>query len=89
VDGAREVCRPGETGFLLPPQSVDELAAALIELAGDRGLRERLGSTGRARFTEQFRHETMTRRIRQIYREILTATRRAEDSNPLDAPAGL
>jgi glycosyltransferase involved in cell wall biosynthesis len=90
VDGAREVCRPGETGYLLPPQSVDELAAALTELAGDRGLRERFGATGRTRFTEPFRHETMTRRIRQIYQDVLTAAnRRSEDSNPLEAPAGL
>ncbi|NOX54216.1 MAG: glycosyltransferase family 4 protein, partial [Planctomycetes bacterium] len=29
VDGAREVVLPGQTGYLLPPRSVDELAAAL------------------------------------------------------------
>jgi glycosyltransferase involved in cell wall biosynthesis len=71
VDGAREVTIPGETGYLLPPQSVDELAAALIELAGDASLRERMGSAGRARFTDAFRHETMTRRIREVYEELL------------------
>jgi glycosyltransferase involved in cell wall biosynthesis len=71
VDGAREVAIPGETGYLLPPQSVDELSAALIELAGDPALRERLGRTGRERFTDQFRHETMTRRIREVYAEVL------------------
>jgi glycosyltransferase involved in cell wall biosynthesis len=71
VDGAREVVIPGETGYLLPPQSVDELSAALIELAGDPALRERLGRTGRERFTDQFRHETMTRRIREVYAEVL------------------
>jgi len=71
VDGAREVVLPGETGFLLPPQSVDELAEAIVTLAEDSELRQRLGSTGRARFTEQFRHETMTRRIREVYAEVL------------------
>jgi glycosyltransferase involved in cell wall biosynthesis len=71
VDGAREVVLPGQTGYLLPPQSVDELAAALSELAGDAALRERLGRTGRERFTEQFRHETMTRRIREVYADVL------------------
>lgn len=71
VDGAREVAIPGETGYLLPPKSVDDLAAALGELAGDAGLRERLGRNGRERFTEQFRHETMTRRIREVYAEVL------------------
>jgi len=71
IDGAREVAIPGETGYLLPPESVDELAAALCELAGDADLRQRLGNTGRERFTDQFRHETMTRRIREVYSEII------------------
>jgi glycosyltransferase involved in cell wall biosynthesis len=71
VDGAREVVIPGETGYLLPPRSVDELASALCELAADQALRDRLGQTGRERFVEQFRHETMTRRIREVYASLL------------------
>jgi glycosyltransferase involved in cell wall biosynthesis len=78
VDGAREVAIPGETGYLLPPHSVEELAQALSELAGDAALRERLGRTGRERFTEQFRHETMTRRIREVYAEVLGLTSNRE-----------
>ncbi|HET6328279.1 MAG TPA: glycosyltransferase family 4 protein [Planctomycetaceae bacterium] len=71
VDGAREVVIPGQTGYLLPPRSVDELATALCELAGNRELRERLGQTGREGFVDQFRHETMTRRIREVYASLL------------------
>jgi glycosyltransferase involved in cell wall biosynthesis len=71
VDGAREVVIPGKTGYLLPPRSVDELAAALCELAADPALRERLGRNGRERFVDQFRHETMTRRIREVYASVL------------------
>ena len=71
VDGAREVVLPGETGYLLPPQSVDELAAAICELAGDRELRDRLGQAGRERFTNQFRHQTMTAQIREVYQSVL------------------
>ena len=67
VDGAREVVLPGETGFLLKPQAIAELTEAMLALAGDSGLRSRLGQGGAARFTEQFRHETMTRRIRELY----------------------
>ncbi|MFO0906089.1 MAG: glycosyltransferase family 4 protein [Pirellulales bacterium] len=66
-DGAREVVLTGETGCLVPPLSVDRLAAALQELASDPALRTRLGQTGRARFTDQFRHQTMTRRLRELY----------------------
>lgn len=72
IDGAREVCRPGETGFLLPPESVAELADALGQLIASPTLRERFGQTGRARFTDQFRHEFMTQQIRAVYERVLS-----------------
>jgi glycosyltransferase involved in cell wall biosynthesis len=62
---------PNETGYLLPPKSVDALTAALGELVADAELRRRLGQTGRERFTEQFRHETMTRQIREVYETLI------------------
>jgi len=42
-----------------------------VQLAADRTLRERLGQTGRRKFTDQFRHETMTKRLREIYQQVL------------------
>lgn len=77
MDGAREVVLPGETGFLLRPQAISELAAAMLALAGDTELRRRLGQGGAARFTDQFRHETMTRRIRELYARLLVVPRTA------------
>lgn len=71
VDGAREVAIHGETGFLLPPKSVDALAQAILNLSNDSGLRQRFGETGAARFTEQFRHQNMTRQIRNLYLRLL------------------
>ncbi|MHB0955652.1 MAG: glycosyltransferase family 4 protein [Pirellulaceae bacterium] len=71
VDGAREVVRPGETGYLLAPRAVDALADALITLAESHELRCRLGSTGRERFTEQFRHQTMTGQLHSLYQRLL------------------
>ncbi len=71
VDGAREVIVSGETGFLLPPESIRELAYALGQLADDASLRDRFGRTGRQRFTDRFRHETMTRQIREVYRDLI------------------
>ncbi len=67
VDGAREVVIPDQTGFLVPPREIDPLIAAITTLARDPKLRQRLGRTGRSRFTDQFRHQTMTRRLREIY----------------------
>ena len=75
VDGAREVAIPGETGCLLPPKSIGPLAEALIELAGDAALRERLGREGRARFTDQFRYERMTEQLRALYERLLAERR--------------
>ena len=71
VGGAREVVIPNVTGYLLPRNFVTELATALSQLAGDAALRERLGAEGRARFTETFRHQTMTRRIREVYEKVI------------------
>lgn len=75
VDGAREVVVTGETGYLVPPQSVTPLADALIELARDRAQRERLGRAGRERCTDRFRHETMTRALRDLYQRLAAAPR--------------
>lgn len=72
VDGAREVVISGETGWLVPPLAIDQLADALIRLAASPADRARLGGQGRTRFTDQFRHETMTRRLRELYGRILT-----------------
>jgi glycosyltransferase involved in cell wall biosynthesis len=70
VDGAREVAITGETGFLVPP-NWEALTEPLITLAGDAELRQRLGHAGRKRFTDQFRHEFMTQRIRELYGQVL------------------
>jgi glycosyltransferase involved in cell wall biosynthesis len=72
VDGAREVVISGETGWLVPPLDIDQLADSLIRLAASPADRARLGGQGRTRFTDQFRHETMTRRLRELYGRILT-----------------
>lgn len=71
VDGAREVVVSGQTGYLLPACSVGPLAQALQALIADAGLRERLGSTGRARCVDRFRHESMTATLRALYLRLL------------------
>ena len=89
VDGAREVAIPGETGYLLPPRAVGGLADSIAELAADPELRRRLGQAGRERFTEQFRHQTMTRRIREVYEGVTPVPcPAARSSSCASAPAG-
>jgi len=71
VDGAREVCIEGETGFLLPPKAVPQLAEAIGKLADSPELRKQYGQTGRERFTDQFRQQTMVRELRAIYQDVI------------------
>jgi glycosyltransferase involved in cell wall biosynthesis len=71
VDGAPEVCINDQTGILVEHRNIKQLADAMIRLAQDQPLRERLGHNGQQRFTEQFRHENMTAQIRSVYQEVL------------------
>ena len=70
VDGAAEVVADGETGYLLPPKSVEPMVDVLDRLAGDADLRHKLGSAGR-RVADRFGHGRMTARVRDVYVEIL------------------
>jgi len=71
IDGAREVVIPGETGYLLEPRDIKGVATAVTELARDRELRQRLGTCGRTRFADVFRHRETTAQLRQLYLQIL------------------
>ncbi len=75
VDGAREVTVSGETGFLVPPGDTRQLAEDISRLVADPELRRRLGKTGQGRFTERFRHQTMTAEIRRLYQRLLESDR--------------
>jgi glycosyltransferase involved in cell wall biosynthesis len=44
-----EMIQEGQTGYLVPPEDVDSLAARLLSLLGDRALARRLGEAGRKR----------------------------------------
>jgi glycosyltransferase involved in cell wall biosynthesis len=70
IDGAREVVLP-ETGILLKPRDLDGLRTAILDLAAKPESRNAMGNEGRARFADQFRHETMTRQLRALYERVL------------------
>ncbi len=71
IDGAPEVCLPEITGLLVEHRDVHGLSTAMIRLGQDAAARERMGAAGRERFSEQFRHEYMTKRIREVYLLVL------------------
>ncbi len=75
IDGAREVVITDATGILLPPRDISGLCDAVLRLATDPALRDRLGLEGRRRFAHQFRHETMTDQLRSLYLRLLATPR--------------
>ena len=71
IDGAREVVLDKQTGCLIPPKDVVALAKSMMQLASSPETRKAMGSKGRELFTDQFRHQSMTQRIRELYVHLL------------------
>ncbi|HWX19580.1 MAG TPA: glycosyltransferase family 4 protein [Candidatus Binatia bacterium] len=66
-DGAREVCRDDETGFLVPPGDLAGLSRRLLQLAKDEPLRHRLGARGREFVRGRFSVEQMVEELYALY----------------------
>lgn len=49
-----EIIADGETGFIVPPEDVNQLADCLVRLLRDRELARRMGAAGRARALRMF-----------------------------------
>lgn len=80
-DGANEVCRENETGFLVRPGDLQTLKERLLLLARDEVLRKRLGDEGRAFVRAQFGVRQMVEALHQLYRHL--AQSRAELQRPV------
>ncbi|MCD6050928.1 MAG: kanF [Verrucomicrobia bacterium] len=69
-DGAREVCLPKETGFLIAPKDFGQLENALISLAKDPGLCLTLGARGQALVRDWFPVERMVDDLFHLYQKL-------------------
>jgi glycosyltransferase involved in cell wall biosynthesis len=69
--GTSELVVDGVTGVIVPVQDPDQLAGAIVRLAGDPGLRRRMGELGRKRFNEHFSLGAMTRAFEELYRDVI------------------
>lgn len=81
-DGAGEVCRENETGFLIPVGDRARLEQRLEELAGDPALRHRLGEQGRRFVAERFSVSAMVDALHALY------LRLAQERGAAPAPSG-
>lgn len=66
-DGAREVCRDGETGFLVRPGHLHGLTERLLLLARDATLRAELAARGREFVRANFAVELMIANLHRLY----------------------
>jgi phosphatidylinositol alpha-1,6-mannosyltransferase len=70
-DAAGEVIVDGDTGFLVDLNASDQLAAVIVRLLRDGGLRRRLGDAGRARLRSHFTTGQFRQRLAGLLQERL------------------
>lgn len=71
VCGLDEAVVHGETGLLVEPDRPEELAAAIVELLADGGLRRRMGRAGRQHVAARFTARAMAQATEQLYQSLL------------------
>jgi glycosyltransferase involved in cell wall biosynthesis len=73
VQGAGEAVRSLQEGLVVPRRDPDALAAAIVTLARDKDLANRLGRAARERFLAEFTADRMVDRTEALYLELLAA----------------
>lgn len=71
VGAIPEVVEDGVTGLLVPPGDPQALARAILRLAGDPALRERLGRAARERIVQEHGLDRMLDRTEDLYESLL------------------
>jgi glycosyltransferase involved in cell wall biosynthesis len=71
--GTPEQVVDGETGLLVAPRDVDQLAAAISRLGLDGQLRMQMGQAGLRRFQERFTAEVAVRNYVSLYQSLIEA----------------
>src|SRR5262249_9682148 len=76
VGGNREVVLHGETGLLVPPQSPQELAAAMQQLLSQPISAAHMGNAGRQRVEHEFDLRAVVSRYEELYLSLLRRKQR-------------
>ncbi len=71
MPGCREIVKPGENGFLVPPGDVEALAQALYRLIVNRDLRDSFGRNGRLMVERGFSDKKVIADTFTVYSELL------------------
>ncbi len=75
IGGLGEIVRDGETGVLVPPGEAEPLGAAIVRVAGDPALAQRMGEAGRQRALSRFLQSFCTERTELLYTDALARLR--------------
>ncbi len=70
IPGNREIVRNGENGVLVPWNDTERFAAAILELAGNAGLRRRLGDFSAEDFSE-WSADVLVSRQEELYQRLV------------------
>lgn len=81
--GTKEYVKDGECGLIVPPADSESLADALIKLANDKQLREKMGEQGRQRVLSEYTRKVLAERTLALY------TRARERFLQREQPAGI
>jgi glycosyltransferase involved in cell wall biosynthesis len=87
ADGLGENVAHGETGFVVERRDAGALAERLMELAGDPGLRERMGAAAVSRAHERFGFERQLDELETLYHAALALPAVVPAGERHDAPA--
>ncbi len=71
IEGCRDAIRPHQTGLLVALFEPEALQSAIEKLAGDAGLRQRMGAAGRAWVVENFDQQRVWALYDQHYKQLL------------------
>src|SRR4029077_4498067 len=72
IGGLGELVRDGETGLLVEPGEAEPLAAAILQVAGERTIARRMGEAGRRRALTRFLQTFCTARTELLYEDALS-----------------
>lgn len=71
IDGASEVCKAGETGWLVPVGDPLRLRAAIEQVIADQTHAAQLAARGQAEVRSEYDGAAMVNRLLSLYRELL------------------
>jgi glycosyltransferase involved in cell wall biosynthesis len=71
IDGASEVCKPGETGWLVPVGDPLRLRAAIEQVLADPAHAARLAERGQSAVRVEYDGAAMVNRLLELYGQLL------------------